>query len=788
MICKRFANLAFSLVLGAAASSAPRVAFASETAVLSGRAVDSASRPVSGALLTLRGSGVTLRRSSGADGQFRFPALFPGTYRLDGVQENRQGSCVVEVAAAGAFVTLVLLSTVGHVSVSGGQLPVRGSGTDVTVNQDLLDRMPYQGSLPGALLQLPAAARGANGVVHINGDHGDINYYLDGVQVPQELNREVGSEIDPSDIAFMDVVEGAYPAQYGGRFAAVVNVGTRIGSGPPGASGYADLGSFATQTTYLSAHAPASSGQLSLALAASQGDRFLDPPSAAVVHDKGAAVNAFLRYAVPLGKNYANVTFIHSDQRFEIPNDVAGGEPAATDDSESQTDSFVAVQVHRPLASGGALSYGIGYKQSRIQDFGDPENDFAYGYALSAAGGGSPQDCAKGVVPACAYSLAADRTARDGVVNVDDLLVNGRHTLRYGASYDVTSVDKLYAVTLQPNNFLAPIFEPQRPTAAYTVVDDAPNVGHTTSAYVQDSWQLSPSWLLDLGVRQDVFSLFSTQFRSAFAQTSPRVKVTREYGPRANVYVYFGRFFTPFSLENVSPAAAHLLDLPEQPAMAQFDLRPERDSVFEVGAHLPLGRGTLGLRVMQKIAVDLIDDTQVGVTALHQDVNYAAGNISVQSAYYQQPLPGGGRLYAGLTHARSVNAGCETQLLAPCFGAPAGYTPADHDQNWDGIGGVLSNDRRGGWWALDGEFGSGLSSQICVPPTDDCKVPPHLTFDLVKGIALTGRSVVTVGIDNLFNDRYRITYLNAQGNHYAAGRTLEIGWRFATAPADPQSR
>ena len=142
--------------------------------------------------------------------------------------------------------TLVLLSTVGHVSVSGGQLPIRGSGTDVTVNQDLLDRMPYQGSLPGALLQLPAAARGANGVVHINGDHGDINYYLDGVQVPQELNREVGSEIDPSDIAFMDVVEGAYPAQYGGRFAAVVNVGTRIGSGPAGASGYAELGSFAT--------------------------------------------------------------------------------------------------------------------------------------------------------------------------------------------------------------------------------------------------------------------------------------------------------------------------------------------------------------------------------------------------------------------------------------------------------------------------------------------------------------------------------------------------------------
>lgn len=253
---------------------------------------------------------------------------------------------------------------------------------------------------------------------------------------------------------------------------------------------------------------------------------------------------------------------------------------------------------------------------------------------------------------------------------------SARHEVRTGALYDVTSVDKLYLVTLQPGNFLAPIFAPQTPGAAYTVADAAPSVGR------------------------------SNQFDRGFSQFSPRVKLTRLYGSRASAYAYVGRFFTPFSLENVSPAAAHLLNLPLQPTIAQFDLKPQRDWDFEIGGHLPLGSGELGLRVAQKIATDLIDDTQVGVTALHQDINYARGNISTQSVAHQRPLRDGGRAYFSVAHTRAVNKGCETQLLAPCFGAPADWTPADHDQRWSGSGGSLRNDARGGWLTVDGEMGS----------------------------------------------------------------------------------
>jgi hypothetical protein len=40
-------------------------------------------------------------------------------------------------------------------------------------------------------------------------------------------------EIDPSDISFVDVIEGAFPAQYGLRFGSTLNISTRAGTARP---------------------------------------------------------------------------------------------------------------------------------------------------------------------------------------------------------------------------------------------------------------------------------------------------------------------------------------------------------------------------------------------------------------------------------------------------------------------------------------------------------------------------------------------------------------------------
>jgi outer membrane receptor protein involved in Fe transport len=46
------------------------------------------------------------------------------------------------------------------------------------------------------------------------------------------------------------------------------------------------------------------------------------------------------------------------------------------------------------------------------------------------------------------------------------------------------------------------------------------------------------------------------------------------------------------------------------------------------------------------------------------------------------------------------------------------------------------------------------------------------------GIALSPKTALTLDIQNLLNDRYYVTLLNAQGTHFGAGRELNMGVRF----------
>lgn len=764
---------------------------ATATALLAGT-VTSNGVAVPDATVTVSGNRQVVRTTTGERGEFSFAALTFGTYRVTVDTKDRSGVLDVDLGSGGATIAVAIstLRAIGRVAIARSA-PVRGSGADVLLNSTDLTRSTTSDSFPETLIQLPGTARGANGVVHMNGDHGVIDYVVDGVALPQALNREIGSEIDPNDISFLDAIEGAYPAQYGLRFGSVLNITTRAGTGPAGFDGSVRYGSYGDIDQSLGYHAPlGTGGGFDVAIRNQQTNRDLDPPNSSSPHDSGSDANQFIRLTLQNGSNdFTDFTLIHSFRTFQIPNDVDFGEPATTNDNETQDDTFLSAQYRHALGKTGSLSFGPSLKVSHIRDFGDAANDWSYGEALNVepapfGNAGAATDCATALrsgnfaPTTCAYSLGDDKTSLDYIFNGDLVQRFGKHELRAGVGYDLTRVDKRYDVTLQPNNFLAPVQTPSTPGVPTPVVDDNPNVGNTYQSYVQDSWRLSDAYEADFGLRYDYFSIRSTDFAQGFGGLGPRLKITRFFGPRASLYAYLGRFFEPFSFENVDPRAAAQLNLPLQATEAQFDLKPERDTQLEFGGHVPAGVGELGFRIWQKNANDLIDDTQVGVTALHQDINYTLGRLSAETLDYVRPLARNGRLYANVNHTISLNSGCETQLLAPCFGAPAIFTPADHEQRWSITGGFLLNDSRSGWLSGDMEYGSGLSSAICAPASDDCKATPHTIFSLEKGFALGKNVALTARVQNLLNDRYFVTLLNAQGNHFAPPRTFDVGLRF----------
>ena len=672
--------------------------------------------PVPGALVTAAGNNAIVRTTTDAAGRFRFGALAFGTYAVSAGARGLQGVVYVDLGSGGATITIVLsaLREIGHSTVRA--TPVHGSGSDTVLDSTVLTRSPYSDSFPEALIELPGAVRGANGVVHMNGDHGVIDYLIDGVPLPQALNREIGSEIDSRDISFVDVIEGAYPAQYGLRFGSVLNVTTRAGTGPAGFDGSTEFGSYTNLDESLGYHAPLpGGGGYSVALGAQQSTRGLDPPDFNSPHNDWSDTDQFVRFTLPEGNgNFTDVTLIHSYRTYQVPNDVQFGEPADTDDNETQDDTFLNLQFRHPIGETGEFTIGPAFKISHVRDFGDPGNDFTYGETLNLVpppygNGGTPTDCATAVTTGiflpttCGFSLHDDKTSLDGILQSDYVQQFGNHVLRAGVSWDVTRVIKTYDVTLQPDNFLAPILTPLMPDAPITVVDDNPNIGNTYQSYIQDSWRISDQYEADYGLRYDYFTIRSTDFAQGFGAFSPRLKFTRFFGPRASVYVYIGRFFEPFSFENVDPRAAQLLNLPLQPTIAQFDLKPERDTQLELGGHIPVGLGSFGFRVWQKNANDLIDDTQVGVYLLASGHQLHTGADSQEAINYTIPFARDGRAYINIAHTVSLNKGCETQLLAPCFGSPNNFTPADHDQTYSVTGGVLFNDSRGGWFSADGD-------------------------------------------------------------------------------------
>lgn len=765
---------------------------------LEGTVVDASGAPVAGATVTVSGANLMMTQRSDAAGRFSFTTLAVGTYRLRAVKGALSAERSVALSSAGLTLRVLLAppQTIGQVVVVGHPTAAR-SGTDVAFDAADIARLPGGSSLSAILLQLPSAAQGSNGQIHVNGNHNGLNYYIDGVQVPANLNRVLGGEIDPSDIGYLDALEGAYPAQYGDRFAAVLNVGTKSYAGPAGYDLSIAGGSYATYQSSLSLHAPVGANGGSLTVAGFMGRTgwSLDPPVTDPTHNAGSDTNGFLRLSLPFGADTLNFDAINSLQTFQIPPDTSQGVPASTDDNEYQSDQFLALQYRHAFGQNGVVQFGPSLKVSNILDTNDLQNDLAAGGPPPAPGQINCIDFTD-----CVFSVFADRTARDYRFNVDVATKSPHHEVRAGALYDASTILENYAITLQPYSALDR-------TGSFTAYDTAPNVAHQQEAYVQDAWSFGP-YLLAYGLRADAFQIFSTNFDNGYSQVSPRIKFTRAFGSRASAYVYYGRFFVPFSFENVNPATA--AELYYAPPPNTFDLRPERDSLYEAGGHVPVGRFDAGLRVMHEVSTDWLDDTQVGATNLHQDINFPEGRVDLQSLYVQENLARGGRLSLSVTHSLAVNSViCETNLLQNCtlggyvtgpsatpvpyYVAPGGgLVQADHDQHWTGGAAWLTNDARGGWLSLTAEYGSGLSTgdpaQIVPGPpayayaADDacytldavnCKVAPHLTFGLEKGVALGERVTASLSILNLLNDRYAVTQDNSlQGTHYATPRSF----------------
>ena len=330
------------------------------------------------------------------------------------------------------------------------------------------------------------------------------------------------------------------------------------------------------------------------------------------------------------------------------------------------------------------ISFGPAYKASKIQDFGDPANDFIYGEALNVevppyGNGGKSTDCATALTdPKRRLSSHHVRLFACRPADGHRLHHAGRLQSELRPSHDRggrvvrsrTDIEDTTRSALQAGPISwQPILTPNMPGAQATVVDNAPNLGNTYQSYVQDSWRMSDLYEADYGLRYDFFTVGRPGFPKASGGFSPRLK-THALLRETCEHLCVHRSILRTVLSERQPVGGVSAQPPAAAGRRQFRSEAGTRHAARVRRPFPVGSGDLGFRIWQKNANDLIDDTQVGVTLLHQDINYVLGRLSQEAINYVQPLARNGRLYFSAAHVVSDNSGCETQLLAPCFGGP----------------------------------------------------------------------------------------------------------------------
>jgi Carboxypeptidase regulatory-like domain/TonB-dependent Receptor Plug Domain len=199
--------------------------------------------------------------------------------------------------------------------------------THTDVDRRLFDRLPLEStsSQLSSLVTLasPGVAADSNGLFHGLGDHASNSFSLDGQPITDQQSKVFSNQVPLDAIQSMEIIEGAPPAEYGGKTSLVIVLDTRSGLGvtKPHGSVSASYGTFGTSNgAFDVAYGGNTWGDFISANGLNTG-RFLDGPEFQVFHDHGNEENVFDHLDLKPTTNNAlgfNLSFTRS--WFQTPN------------------------------------------------------------------------------------------------------------------------------------------------------------------------------------------------------------------------------------------------------------------------------------------------------------------------------------------------------------------------------------------------------------------------------------------------------------------------------------
>lgn len=211
---------------------------------------DALGRPLPGAQLILQtGDGrIVGRTRSARNGAFAFQNVPKGTYA---VLTNKSGyhtaASIVSVTPAGPANLNIALESEAALSLQivTTKLNEQPNGVTKTGNsqysltQHEIAALP-QGentSINEVLLQMPGVVQDDESQVHIDGEHEDLQWRVNGVMMPMDSFTGFGQIFNSFFIRRVSLLDGILPVTYGYRDAGVLDLVTKDGCSNPGEPG-----------------------------------------------------------------------------------------------------------------------------------------------------------------------------------------------------------------------------------------------------------------------------------------------------------------------------------------------------------------------------------------------------------------------------------------------------------------------------------------------------------------------------------------------------------------------
>jgi outer membrane receptor protein involved in Fe transport len=516
------------------------------------------------------------------------------------------------------------------------------------------------------ILQVPGVVQDEFGEEHVRGDHGDVQYRINGVLLPESLNG-FAQEVDVHLIQAVTLLTGTMPAQFGDRTAGIIDVTTKTGYQLNGAQFSLYGGSYDTFNPSLQLGGSTSKLDYFVSVSQLHDDHGIDNTSAdpTPLHDVTNQERFFGYFSHPFDAT-SRLTLLLSSSvaRFQIPDtaevdpiyQLADGPPAdsATANNWQLEQNYYAVLSYQKSA--GSLSYQISaFSRYTDIDF-HPDVDQSLLLAGNAAHVDNG-DFANGVQIDASYVLG------------------NRHTLRAGmlANYDSEKLSTTSAVFPSGSQFTAsptsdiipqvggpvplPGNPPQSSLTPFDLIANGGNSGVTAGIYLQDEWQLSDHLTLNYGLRYDRFDVsFDNE-----SQLSPRINLVWKIDDATSFHIGYARYFMPPTLQHVPLSTVKEFEYTTDAPFNEADdpQKVERDNYFDAGFTRQLLPGwQITGDSFCKLAKHLLDDGQFGSAVILNNFNYRTGTVygaELGTSYAHGPLSVYGNFSYVQTWARDID-------------------------------------------------------------------------------------------------------------------------------------